>query len=1001
MNNQTEKLKRNKKPLVDELKRAGAEIKGKSIKCPFHDDTHPSGGIYQNGSGFWKYKCHGCGFGGDVFDVRAKIKNCPVGDVLKETGGNGTKRKIIATYDYRDETGELLYQVVRYDPKNFRYRRPEGNGGWVWNLNGTTRILYRLPELIKAEREGWAFLLEGEKDVDRLSSLQLTATTAPMGAGKWRKDYNEFFRNRHVVILPDNDKQGRDHAHKVAQDLVDIAEEVKIIKLPGLPEKGDVSDWLDSGGTRAELLSLVEQTPSFQAAPKPDSPPTDLDDNIPYLATRFGLFWMKPTKEGPVAVPLTNFTAHILSDVVHDDGVEQQHNFEIEAILKDKRKQFVVSASRFSGMAWVVENLGARAIIYPGFAIKDHCRAAIQMLSKDISTRVLFTHTGWRKVDDDWVFLHGDGAIGPNGPVECIETKLYDSLKNYRIPSPPSGAQLHEAIRASLNILDLAPDSISIPLYCLVWRSMLGPCTFSAHLSGPTGAGKTEIAALIQQHFGSAMHAKNLPGSWSSTGNALEGLAFLAKDVVCTVDDFAPQGSPYDVQRYHREADRILRAQGNRSCRQRMRSDATLRPAKPPRGLILSTGEDIPKGQSLRARTFILEMAPGDMDWKKLTVCQRFASQGIFAEAMAGFIHWLAPQYEKVCEERQKLFPDFREMATQSQQHRRTPEIIADLALGMHYFLCYAQETGAITFDENREFWGRCWSALGQAARAQDSHMTACEPVQRFLELISAAIDSGQAHVAGSDGCAPSQPGAWGWRERQVRTNTGYDTEWESKGDRIGWVDGDNVYLIPDASFRVAERMVGNSGEGISVQPRTLHKRMDEKGLLLSKEKERLQVKVTLEGKRRRVLHIHIDTLLSQKPGPSGPTGPGTPNNTPNEDPVPIPCPDLSLIDEQKGAESGTAKPDPIAKNSNSAPNVPVVPVNKTDDNPDIVVTSPDDLPSDWQEEYQERLSIIQGEEDMLPEQAAGKALAEIICRIKKQEHDFKEHQLRTDNLMV
>src|SRR6185436_13476176 len=110
------------------------------------------------------------------------------------------------------------------------------------------------------------------------------------------------------------------------------------------------------------------------------------------------------------------------------------------------------------------------------------------------------------------------------------------------------------------------------------------------------------LAALAQQHYGAGMDSRHLPASWSSTGNSLEGLAFAAADALLVVDDFAPGGTTADVARMHREADRLLRAQGNRSGRMRMRADATLRPPKPPRGIILSTGEDVPRGQSLRAR---------------------------------------------------------------------------------------------------------------------------------------------------------------------------------------------------------------------------------------------------------------------------------------------------------------------------------------------------------------------------------------------------------------
>src|SRR5205814_8742338 len=114
----------------------------------------------------------------------------------------------------------------------------------------------------------------------------------------------------------------------------------------------------------------------------------------------------------------------------------------------------------------------------------------------------------------------------------------------------------------------------------------LGGADFSLHLVGQSGTFKTELAALAQQGFGAGMHSRNLPGSWSSTDNSLEALAFGAKDGLLAIDDFAPGGSAADIQRLHAKAARVMRAQGNNSSRQRMRPDGSLRPPKPPRCLI-------------------------------------------------------------------------------------------------------------------------------------------------------------------------------------------------------------------------------------------------------------------------------------------------------------------------------------------------------------------------------------------------------------------------------
>jgi hypothetical protein len=183
------------------------------------------------------------------------------------------KPVIKAIYDYKDESGNLLYQSVRYDPKSFRQRQPDGKGGWIWSMKepAVRLVPYRLPELLTGDPARWVFITEGEKDVDNLAAVGMTATTNVAGAGKWRSEYAEHLRGRLVCILPDNDKAGVEHAQEVAQSLVFIATEVRILRLPNLPPKGDVSDWLQAGGDAMKLLGLVASAPVY--TPKADKAP--------------------------------------------------------------------------------------------------------------------------------------------------------------------------------------------------------------------------------------------------------------------------------------------------------------------------------------------------------------------------------------------------------------------------------------------------------------------------------------------------------------------------------------------------------------------------------------------------------------------------------------------------------------------------------------------------------------------------------------------------------
>jgi hypothetical protein len=184
-------------------------------------------------------------------------------------GQGKPKRRIVATYDYHDHDGQLAYQVVRFDPKDFRQRRlarprdPPGKvrDGWCWSVKGVRQVPYRLPKIAEAMAlDQTLFIVEGEKDADRLWSLGVPATCNAMGVGKWPAVLNGHFRGAHVVILPDNDDVGQKHARLVERSLKHVAGTVKVVTLPDLPPKGDVSDWLDAGGTDEGLYALAAAT---------------------------------------------------------------------------------------------------------------------------------------------------------------------------------------------------------------------------------------------------------------------------------------------------------------------------------------------------------------------------------------------------------------------------------------------------------------------------------------------------------------------------------------------------------------------------------------------------------------------------------------------------------------------------------------------------------------------------------------------------------------------
>ena len=165
------------------------------------------------------WSCHDCKRGGSVIDWVMIERNVTAADAMRILGGgNNSSPELVATYDYTDESGNLLYQTCRYQPKDFRQRRPDGKGGWINNLQGVRRVLYRLPEVLKAQT---VCVAEGEKDCDNLAKFGFVATTNPLGAGKWRDEYSETLRGKDVVVFGDvGDEDGKGEKHTQQRDRV-------------------------------------------------------------------------------------------------------------------------------------------------------------------------------------------------------------------------------------------------------------------------------------------------------------------------------------------------------------------------------------------------------------------------------------------------------------------------------------------------------------------------------------------------------------------------------------------------------------------------------------------------------------------------------------------------------------------------------------------------------------------------------------------------------------
>lgn len=254
---------------------------------------------------------HEVGEGGGALDLVTRETKLTGGDRLDwlkrhgyafdtvQSNGPAPRATIVATYDYTDEGGALLSQVCRFDPKDFRQRRPDGASGWVWSVKGVRHVPYRLPQILDND-DKVLVIVEGEKAADRLWKLGIPATCSAGGAGKWREELNEYFRGADVVIIPDHDPQkrhpktneplfhpdgrpilpGQDHGQMVAKSLSAVAARVRVLELwkswPEMPWKADVHDWIEAGGTAEQLYALIEKLPLWSE----QKPPADAQPDV-------------------------------------------------------------------------------------------------------------------------------------------------------------------------------------------------------------------------------------------------------------------------------------------------------------------------------------------------------------------------------------------------------------------------------------------------------------------------------------------------------------------------------------------------------------------------------------------------------------------------------------------------------------------------------------------------------------------------------------------------
>lgn len=583
--------------------------------------------------------------------------------------------------------------------------------------------------------------------------------------------------------------------------------------------------------------------------------------HAPYTLNNDACSFGKETKEGFIV--LTNFIARIDEELVYHDGSKVTTVLLISGQMfgglnedgteKKPRQlpQITVTAAEFASGSWINEKWGMQAILYPNPNAATDVRACIQILSAETSTRKdIYTHTGWTTINGKPHYLSTTGAIGAKGLNAAITVQLPKELERYALPKcEPSAQDFADAMR----LVNLGPKNVTWVLLLATIRAAIGNSDFSIHLAGRTGTFKSEISSLFQSFYGEGMDARHLPCSWNSTANALEALCYRTKDALVTVDDFVPQGTSYAVRALQMKADTLIRAQGNQTGRSRLTDISSVQNTMFPRGVILSTGEDIPEGHSVRARMIIIEIAPGTIDVKKLSAAQDVRAS--YARFMSCFLAWWAKA------EHQWAFDQLRAAYRQQFQgigHTRTPSIMADLIATAFVVKEYADDHGFFKA-ELQALLQKAVDAITYAGEQQIQYLHGTDPVTIFAELIRSMMATSAGHMKTKTGGIPADAPLYGWAVEQVHGDV---PTYKSHGPKLGWIDvaADEMYIDPNAINLIKAKSNGK----LAVTNQILIKRLKESGLIsrVDDARTRNTVRMTLEGHGQQVIVLRLTQIM-------------------------------------------------------------------------------------------------------------------------------------------
>jgi hypothetical protein len=842
--------------VLDELDGVKRQSRGKAeALCPAHDDTDQSLSVAEGDKQPVVLYCHaGC----DFRDIVAELDSLSTDwkpwegtEVARNTylDRQGRKRYDVVRWEMRDEEhpacGEKTFTQQAYLPDHEDAGQRGCPEGYVWGreTHGIDPVLYHLPEVTEAADNGKVvFVVEGEKDVKTLREWGFVATTPPQGAGEWEPQYTDALSGAKVVILPDNDAEGREHAQMVAQEVLPVAESVRILSLPDLPKRGDVTDWAETGGTAGKLKNFVQETPDF--TPKADgrsrngSGESASESGERYVKKHGRIIHVKPTGNGKEKRSVvSDFVAEITQEVTREDETRLYH---IEGETRQGQPfDLNIEASEFERSRVLKSEIGAaagaQAAVRAGMA--RHVPAALKMISDDVEQRRRYGRTGWSE----------DGFLLPGLTHDDVDMELPDALP-YRVHDD---ANLQRGKTALDNLIRARDPRKTAPVISFF---LTGPVVrhvdhlkrYGFFIKGLTGTLKTSWSQAAMCLYGPRFIQDEmlLKMGEGMTRNAAMKLASVAHDLPILFDNYKQSTGRGD-----RDFINLIHNVIEGGEKARLDRNSQLREQREIRAWPMVTGEDLPDTDAASlARILTVEFErDGDQHNPELTAAQNDSHH--LSAIGREWIQWLyTEEGREAVSSLQEIFPERRKKWAAYLRENR-PDMVNILRVASNL------ATNTLVWDVAEQ----------------------CPVLRPVLSEYREAYKDGLAEIAydmGDYTCESLEARRLltGLRSLKAAERITFDPRLGNvdefhRGEHVGYSDGKGYYLILDLAIQAVSDLYEGRGELGGVSKQTLCSQLKSIGAVAKTGSSKTTRTVrTGDGDRKRVLHLKKRALEETEP---------------------------------------------------------------------------------------------------------------------------------------